>query len=173
MHRITNTTTANHNSTKSNRTGLHQLAHKRARAQLSDASLPISFDREEPDEPPSPDTPDSPLDETETTDNDDASESSSLVQSPSPTTTTGGNSTASADLAKPNPFLSVVSNLSPSDLISKFTSSAHPRVQDTVRSTILSLIGTLPQMAFETTTVIRSVSSGAESTHLASLPPHH
>jgi len=52
-----------------------------------------------------------------------------------------------------NPYLSVVSKLSPSDLISKFTSTAHPRVQDAVRSTILGLIGTLPKMAFETTTI--------------------
>ena len=52
-----------------------------------------------------------------------------------------------------NPYLEVVSRLSPSDLISKFTSTAHPRVQDAVRSTILGLIGNLPKMAFDTTTV--------------------
>ena len=34
-----------------------------------------------------------------------------------------------------NPYLEVVSRLSPSDLISKFTSTAHPRVQDAVRTT--------------------------------------
>ena len=38
-------------------------------------------------------------------------------------------------------------------MISKFTSSAHPRVQNAVRSTILSLIGGLPKMAFDTTTI--------------------
>jgi len=52
-----------------------------------------------------------------------------------------------------NPYLEVVSRLSPSDLISRFTSTAHPRVQDAVRSTILGLIGNLPKMAFDTTTV--------------------
>lgn len=52
-----------------------------------------------------------------------------------------------------NPYMKVVSNLSPSDLISKFTSTAHPRVQDAVRSTILGLIGSLPKIAFGTTTI--------------------
>eukprot|EP00978_Attheya_sp_CCMP212_P015641 scaffold40306_cov31-Attheya_sp.AAC.1 len=52
-----------------------------------------------------------------------------------------------------NPYLDVVSRLSPSELISKFTTTAHPRVQDAVRATILGLIGNLPKMAFDTTTV--------------------
>lgn len=52
-----------------------------------------------------------------------------------------------------NPYLQVVSHLSPSELISKFTTSAHPRVQNAVRSTILSLIGGLPKMMFDVTTV--------------------
>ena len=52
-----------------------------------------------------------------------------------------------------NPYLKVVSGLAPSDLISKFTSTAHPRVQTAVRTTILGLIGTLPKMAFDTTTI--------------------
>jgi hypothetical protein len=52
-----------------------------------------------------------------------------------------------------NPYLNVVSRLSPSELISKFTTTAHPRVQDAVRATILGLIGNLPKMAFDTTTV--------------------
>lgn len=54
---------------------------------------------------------------------------------------------------KPNPYLNVVSRLTPSDLISRFTSSASPRVQDAVRTTVLGLIGGLPQMAFETKTI--------------------
>jgi len=54
---------------------------------------------------------------------------------------------------KPNPYLNVVSRLAPSDLIAKFTSTASPRVQDAVRTTVLGLIGGLPQMAFETKTV--------------------
>jgi len=51
-----------------------------------------------------------------------------------------------------NPYLAVVSKLTPSELISKFTSSAGQNVQTAVRSTILSLIGGLPKMAFDTTT---------------------
>jgi len=54
---------------------------------------------------------------------------------------------------KTNPYLEVVSKITPSELISKFTSTADPRVQEAVRSTILGLIGNLPKMAFETTTV--------------------
>ena len=73
-----------------------------------------------------------------------------------------GNTTSSSGLArssdenKPartNPYLNVVSRLTPSDLISRFTETASPRVQDAVRTTILGLIGGLPQMAFETKTV--------------------
>lgn len=52
-----------------------------------------------------------------------------------------------------NPYLNVVSRLTPSDLISRFTETASPRVQDAVRTTILGLIGGLPQMAFETKTI--------------------
>mmetsp|Transcript_12461 Transcript_12461/g.19206 ORF Transcript_12461/g.19206 Transcript_12461/m.19206 type:complete len:412 (-) Transcript_12461:50-1285(-) len=52
-----------------------------------------------------------------------------------------------------NPYMKVVSDLTPSDLISKFTTSADPRVQNAVRSTILGLIGSLPKMAFDTTTI--------------------
>ena len=64
-------------------------------------------------------------------------------------------SSSSSSLArgKPNPYLNVVSRLSPSDLIARFTATASPRVQDAVRTTILGLIGGLPQMAFETKTV--------------------
>jgi len=52
-----------------------------------------------------------------------------------------------------NPYMQVVSKLSPSELISKFTATANPRVQDAVRNTILGLIGSLPKMAFDTTTI--------------------
>lgn len=54
---------------------------------------------------------------------------------------------------KANPYLNVVSRLTPSDLIAKFTASASPRVQDAVRTTVLGLIGGLPQMAFDTKTI--------------------
>lgn len=52
-----------------------------------------------------------------------------------------------------NPYVEVVSRLSPSELIGRFTASASPKVQDAVKTTILGLIGTLPKVAFETTTV--------------------
>jgi hypothetical protein len=59
----------------------------------------------------------------------------------------------SSDTLLRNPYLAVVTRLSPSDIISRFTSTAPPSVQNAVRSTILGLIGGLPKMAFETTTV--------------------
>ena len=62
-------------------------------------------------------------------------------------------SSSSDKPARVNPYLNVVSRLTPSDLISRFTATASPRVQDAVRTTILGLIGGLPQMAFETKTV--------------------
>lgn len=62
-------------------------------------------------------------------------------------------SAPNAEALANNPYLQVVSKLSPSEMIAKFTSSAHPRVQNAVRSTILSLIGGLPKMAFDTTTI--------------------
>jgi hypothetical protein len=52
-----------------------------------------------------------------------------------------------------NPYVKVVQDLTPSELIGRFTSTAHPRVQSAVKSTILGLIGNLPKMAFETKTV--------------------
>lgn len=59
----------------------------------------------------------------------------------------------SEDLLRTNPYMKVVSTLSPSELISKFTKTSSPRVQNAVRSTILGLIGSLPKMAFDTTTI--------------------
>lgn len=53
-----------------------------------------------------------------------------------------------------NPYLSVISQIPPSDLISKFTSTAHWRVKDAVRATIWGLVGNLNRMEFETTTVV-------------------
>ena len=79
--------------------------------------------------------------------NDDAIDATS--SSTSNDSSTGGLSRSK----EPNPYLNVVSRLAPSDLISKFTSSASPRVQDAVRTTVLGLIGGLPQMAFETKTI--------------------
>ena len=136
---------------------------KRARAALSDTSLPINFDQLDIDN----------IDESQSesakefsneTDNNSFSESDEeseeLVGSESSGSGSGSGSEPPGILAPVNgttlannDYLNVVSKLSPSDLISKFTSTAHPRVQDAVRSTILGLIGTLPQLAFETTTI--------------------
>lgn len=113
----------------------------RAREYISDSSLPISYGQEK------------------TRFNDDGgskvvasdSNSSALVANglqPSPFA--GG---LSQETLQRNPYLAVVTKLSPSEIISKFTSTAHPGVQNAVRSTILGLIGGLPKMAFETTTV--------------------
>jgi len=79
-----------------------------------------------------------------------AIDATSTPENPTPQTSalSRGNSNS-----KPNPYLSVVSRLAPSDLIAKFTSTASPRVQDAVRTTVLGLIGGLPQMAFETKTI--------------------
>lgn len=113
---------------------------QKAREYMSENALPLSYDG------PNNDNDELSANETKERQPQDE-ESSSLVRSeffqgePNP-----------EDLAN-NPYLQVVSRLSPSELISKFTSSAHPRVQNAVRSTILSLIGGLPKMMFDVTTV--------------------
>ena len=122
---------------------------QRAREFLAETSLPISFDENE-------ETPDTTNDNLEK-ELEEAldKESSALVNSFGAASTSalfGGDMTTPAQLAK-NPYMQVVSKLSPSELISKFTASAHPRVQEAVRSTILGLIGSLPKMAFDTTTI--------------------
>eukprot|EP00531_Pseudo-nitzschia_arenysensis_P007747 CAMPEP_0116141856 /NCGR_PEP_ID=MMETSP0329-20121206/14597_1 /TAXON_ID=697910 /ORGANISM="Pseudo-nitzschia arenysensis, Strain B593" /LENGTH=461 /DNA_ID=CAMNT_0003637051 /DNA_START=108 /DNA_END=1493 /DNA_ORIENTATION=- len=128
---------------------------KRAREYMSETSLPISFDsitgeaEEVADESVSSEA--------------DAVESSSLAK-------LGNNATSSAlfggsageeegkgpapSLLAKNPYMQVVSKISPSDLIAKFTAESDPRVQEAVRTTILGLIGSLPKLAFETTSVI-------------------
>jgi hypothetical protein len=106
---------------------------QRAREYMSENALPLNYDESSEDE---------------TDEEDDMS--SSLVRQPEFFQNESNKSPE--DLAK-NPYLQVVSKLSPSEMIAKFTSSAHPRVQNAVRSTILSLIGGLPKMAFDTTTI--------------------
>ena len=106
---------------------------KRARQYMSETSLPISFDEEQDD----------------TAINNTNSSSSALVAR----TNSLLDGPPSQEIMLKNPYLRVVSNLSPSDLISKFTATADPRVQQAVRATILGLIGSLPKMAFDTTTI--------------------
>ena len=127
---------------------------RRAREQIAEGRLPISYGAMNMD-----DNSDANKAENESTD------SSGMGQF-GPLSTENNNNTAgdaidvpssssSSSLArgKQNPYLNVVSRLSPSDLIARFTATASPRVQDAVRTTILGLIGGLPTMAFETKTV--------------------
>lgn len=110
---------------------------KRARQYMSETSLPISF-----------------KDNGATTEGETTKKnnnSSSALVGPSSSGILDG--PPSPEILHRNPYLRVVSNLSPSDLISKFTAEADPRVQQAVRSTILGLIGSLPKMAFDTTTI--------------------
>jgi hypothetical protein len=113
---------------------------RKAREYMSENALPINHDLEgdlEDDPPPSDN-------ENETGD------SSSMVRKPQ---FFADDSSPSKEALASNPYLAVVSKLSPSEMISRFTSTAHPRVQNAVRSTVLSLIGGLPKMAFDTTTI--------------------
>ncbi|OEU09286.1 hypothetical protein FRACYDRAFT_195450 [Fragilariopsis cylindrus CCMP1102] len=135
---------------------------KRARQYMSETSLPISFG-------------DDGIEDTD--DSTELSSSSSLVSSRGNATSSalfGGGGAGGSDnngddddnnksqqqitgpspslLAK-NPYMQVVSKISPSDLIAKFTAESDPRVQEAVRTTILGLIGSLPKLAFETTSI--------------------
>lgn len=118
---------------------------KRAREFMSEASLPLSYDEDDESNDDAAGVDKVPFD----------SKSSALVGafgSSSSSSLFAGDAKMDAQLAK-NPYMQVVSKLSPSEIISKFTASANPRVQEAVRSTILGLIGSLPKMAFETTTI--------------------
>jgi uncharacterized protein YjbJ (UPF0337 family) len=121
---------------------------KRARAALSDTSLPINFDELDTNDS------NSTTDESQPQGQKNVGMESQSSPETEKAETDGSKpgSLAPSSLAN-NDYLNVVSKLSPSDLISKFTSTADPRVQDAVRSTILGLIGTLPRVAFETTTI--------------------
>ena len=133
---------------------------KKAREALSEGSLPISYDMNKDDDPSPPTIPglqaqvpseETPVDDV--TEEDSPSSSSPLDGAAGKLVGAFGAKEETDMLLQTNPYLAVVAKLSPSDLIRKFTASAHPRVQDAVRSTILGLIGNLPKMAFETTTV--------------------
>jgi len=116
---------------------------QRAREFLSENSLPISFDHSTEDDENAP---------SDGLENDPVN-ASALV---GPGEGKGGELVGqglSKEMIERNPYMAVVSRLTPSELISKFTATAHPRVQNAVRSTILGLIGGLPKMAFDTTTI--------------------
>ncbi|KAL3943286.1 MAG: hypothetical protein SGBAC_002657 [Bacillariaceae sp.] len=118
---------------------------KRAREFMSESSLPLSYDEDDETNDNANGIDKVPLDPN----------SSALVGafgSSSSSSLFAGDDSMESQLAK-NPYMHVVSKLSPSEIISKFTASANPRVQEAVRSTILGLIGSLPKMAFDTTTI--------------------
>jgi hypothetical protein len=140
---------------------------KRAREYMSETSLPLSYDNEKPvdddeEEEEDDDDDDGPT-VTPTLDTTSGAETSlnpggSTSRGKSNTSATssalfGTDGTPSSDILAKNPYMQVVSKISPSDVIAKFTATADPRVQDAVRTTILGLIGSLPKMAFETTSI--------------------
>jgi hypothetical protein len=72
-------------------------------------------------------------------------------------------SLSSSPPSRPNPYLPLITRLTPSDLISRFTSTAPPRVQDAVRTTILGLVGGLAShMKFDT----RAIATGERLANL-------
>lgn len=111
---------------------------RRARDYMSDQSLPLSFGGDEEDDETDAEAI---LEDEDNPNGALVARSGALLDGPS-----------QEALAK-NPYMQAVSKLSPSELISKFTATANPRVQDAVRNTVLGLIGSLPKMAFETTTI--------------------
>lgn len=128
---------------------------QKAREFASENSLPISYNNDI-----------NPSSSKET--NEDSSDASSSSSSSSPSSSMilsssndedsqagqpDGKVLLTADQLAKNPYISIVSKLTPSEMISKFTSSAHPRVQNAVRTTILGMIGGLPQLGFETSAV--------------------
>mmetsp|Transcript_6185 Transcript_6185/g.15353 ORF Transcript_6185/g.15353 Transcript_6185/m.15353 type:complete len:497 (+) Transcript_6185:259-1749(+) len=130
---------------------------KRARQYMSETSLPISFDNIIGDKNNANGEADN-----DEVNGDAVAESSSLVPANAtssalfgggPSSGYGEIQVPSASLLAKNPYMQVVSNISPSDLISKFTAESDPRVQEAVRTTILGLIGSLPKLAFETTSI--------------------
>lgn len=133
---------------------------KKARAALSDQALPINYNSRDLDslDVETESDLDNEQDDEEGEDDEQVRASSSNDTNPPSSIPGAGlvaknsNNASASSLAR-NPYLNVVAKLSPSELISRFTSTAHPRVQEAVRSTILGLIGTLPKMAFETTTI--------------------
>jgi len=112
----------------------------KAREFMSENSLPISHGLEQSDKD----------DLFDSVDGDGTASSSSSSAIIGRNDFTGG---LTPEALARNPYMNVVSKLSPSELISKFTATAHPRVQNAVRSTILGLIGGLPKLAFDTTTI--------------------
>ncbi|KAG7342872.1 DUF760 domain containing protein [Nitzschia inconspicua] len=126
---------------------------KRAREFMSETSLPLSFDAiDEDDEDEGAVTPT--IDTTSAASSSlTSSTTSKFSNSATSSALFGTDGAPSSDLLAKNPYMQVVSKISPSDVIAKFTATADPRVQEAVRTTILGLIGSLPKLAFETTSI--------------------
>ncbi|GAX22372.1 hypothetical protein FisN_3Hh420 [Fistulifera solaris] len=122
---------------------------KKAREFLSENSLPISYDKMEDNSIYSKDGSNSDAEPPQPTDDEELSGGLSLLRGQGELLP----GTPTQKQLENNPYMAVVTNLSPSELISKFTSTTPPRVQNAVKSTILGLIGGLPKMAFDTTTI--------------------
>lgn len=149
--------------------------NKQIRKQRADARLPISFRSDDGtrDEEFKLTNGEMPANEEEEDRNENSNEeenknnkqsssSSSGAMMPSNRFSIGGKQQPSGNAnssnivkksAENNPYLQVVSSLSPSEIISRFTLTAHPRVQDAAKQTILGLIGNLPKMAFDVNVV--------------------
>lgn len=115
----------------------------------SDARLPISYKKTNSATPP--DYEEDGDDEKVNNDNAPSSLQAPIASSSS-SATTNMNPISIRDpnkMLQTNPYMQVVNSLSPSELIGRFTTTAHPRVQEAVKATILGLIGSLPKMAFD------------------------
>lgn len=110
----------------------------KAREYMNENSLPLSYDHNK-----------TTLEKDEELDDDEMEEGELAVVAMS----SSRDAMLTAEKLAQNPYIDIVSKISPSELISKFSTTAHPRVQSAVRNTILGLLGGLPKMAFDTTTV--------------------
>lgn len=128
-----------------NRDGNESENMIRAREYISDYSLPISYESNNGSDVHSTTKDDLPKA--------DPTSSALVANSANSNVDPFASGGLAPEALQRNPYLAVVMKLSPSEIISKFTTAAPPGVQNAVRSTILGLIGGLPKLAFETTTV--------------------
>jgi Protein of unknown function (DUF760) len=128
---------------------------KRAREFMSETSLPLSFDTDDDHDDDEEDEEDAvtPTIDTTSAASSSLTSTSKFNNSASSSALFGTDGSPSSDLLAKNPYMQVVSKISPSEVIAKFTATADPRVQEAVRTTILGLIGSLPKLAFETTSI--------------------
>ncbi|KAL3906006.1 MAG: hypothetical protein SGARI_004196 [Bacillariaceae sp.] len=119
---------------------------------MSETSLPLSFDEIMDDENGDEEENDDQAESTPTLE-ESSSSLSKFNNSASSSALFGTDGAPSSDILAKNPYMQVVSKISPSEVISKFTATAAPQVQEAVRTTILGLIGSLPKLAFETTSI--------------------